>query len=210
MWSGETPANRVEGAAQAPECGCPSARIEVFPSALVTGRPPAGTPGDEPVSGLGHWPVQIRLIPPNALFLRGETCSSQRTAPPSPTRASTKTSCPGRVVMLGCPEFDDTEEYVAKFAEIFRVAGIKSITVVEMEVPCCSRLPRIVKSGLARAGIEVPIEEIVISRKGRIVEREPRQPPHSRDSCIWSPLCDTNGVWASSDFYSAIPAPLFS
>jgi hypothetical protein len=70
--------------------------------------------------------------------------------------------------MLGCPKFDDREEYAAKFAEIFRVADIRSITVVEMEVPCCSALPVIVGRGLAAAGKDVPLRVITITRNGHI------------------------------------------
>ena len=50
--------------------GCPSARIKTFPMA---GPGPAGVkeivPGGP--SALGHWPVQIRLVPAGAPFLRG-------------------------------------------------------------------------------------------------------------------------------------------
>jgi hypothetical protein len=42
-----------------------------------------------------------------------------------------------------CPKFDGAEEYIEKFAEIFKNAGIKSITMVYIEVPCCSGLPMI-------------------------------------------------------------------
>lgn len=49
----------------------------------------------------------------------------------------------GRVVMMVCPKFDGGEEYIEKFAEIFKTAGIKSITTVYIEVPCCSGLPMI-------------------------------------------------------------------
>lgn len=49
----------------------------------------------------------------------------------------------GRVVMMVCPKFDVAEEYIEKFAGIFKTAGIKSITMVYIEVPCCSGLPMI-------------------------------------------------------------------
>ena len=50
----------------------------------------------------------------------------------------------GRVVMMVvCPKFDGAEEYIEKFAEIFKTAGIKSNSTVYIEVPCCSGLPMI-------------------------------------------------------------------
>jgi hypothetical protein len=77
----------------------------------------------------------------------------------------------GKAVLLGCPKFDNAHEYVRKFAEIFRVAGIRSVTVIDMEVPCCSTLPAIVKKGMQEAGRDIAIEEVVINIRGGIVSR---------------------------------------
>jgi len=52
----------------------------------------------------------------------------------------------GNILMAGCPKFDDAEAYVQKFTDVFKTAGIKSITVLTMEVPCCQGLPVIVKN----------------------------------------------------------------
>ena len=61
------------------------------------------------------------------------------------------------------------QEYIDKFADIFKIAGIKSVTVVVMEVPCCSGLPMIVKKGMEAAGRNIPIEDLVISTRGKIL-----------------------------------------
>ena len=73
--------------------------------------------------------------------------------------------------MVGCPKFDDVQDYIQKFADIFNEADIKGVTVVVMEVPCCSALPVIVKRGMELAGRQIPLEEIVISRRGEILKR---------------------------------------
>jgi hypothetical protein len=75
----------------------------------------------------------------------------------------------GKAVLLGCPKFDNAQEYVKKFAEIFRTADIRSVTVIDMEVPCCSALPLIVRKGMQEAGKAVPIEEVVVSVRGKIL-----------------------------------------
>ena len=77
----------------------------------------------------------------------------------------------GRAVMMGCPKFDNVEAYVDKFSRVCRNAGLKSITSVIMEVPCCSALPTIVRKGLEKAGKQIPMEEVVISARGQVVER---------------------------------------
>jgi len=74
--------------------------------------------------------------------------------------------------MMGCPKFDDAQEYIDKFTEIFKVAEIKTVTCVIMEVPCCSGLPTIIQKGMDAAGKKVPMEVVVISARGQIIGRE--------------------------------------
>ena len=78
----------------------------------------------------------------------------------------------GKAVMVGCPKFDDVEAYIQKFAEIFRTADLKSVSVVVMEVPCCQGLPIIVEKGMEAAGKKVPLEKVVISARGELLGRE--------------------------------------
>jgi hypothetical protein len=75
----------------------------------------------------------------------------------------------GRVVLLGCPKFDDVAEYLQRFEEIFRVADIRTVTVVDMEVPCCSVLPNIVKKAMSASGKTIPLEEIVVGTRGQVL-----------------------------------------
>ena len=168
----------TEKETQAPEekavmpCGCPSTTIQAFvPSESgQTGRISAAV-GTESESLLSHWPVQIRLIPAKAPFLKGADllvlADCVAVAFPTLHRDFIK----GKVVMMGCPKFDEVQEYVTKFTEIFQTAGIKSITTVVMEVPCCTGLPGIVKKALDASGQKIPINEIVISTRGKVLEQ---------------------------------------
>ncbi|HOD76483.1 MAG TPA: hypothetical protein PKJ17_10670, partial [Syntrophorhabdaceae bacterium] len=58
-----------------------------------------------------------------------------------------------------------------RFATIFSSAGIRSITIAIMEVPCCSKMPLIVEAALKRSGKKIPVETIVINPRGEIVRR---------------------------------------
>jgi len=73
---------------------------------------------------------------------------------------------------VGCPKFDDAQAYIDKFGEIFNIAGVKSVTTMVMEVPCCSGLPTMVKKGLEKAGVIVPQKQVTISTCGEIVEEK--------------------------------------
>ncbi len=70
---------------------------------------------------------------------------------------------------MGCPKLDDAEFYIQRFKEIFLKAGIKSVTVAKMEVPCCSGLVQIVNEAMKLAGKSIPFEQITISVRGELL-----------------------------------------
>ena len=153
-------------------CGCPSTNIQTFApvSSCREANIPVGFEDSE--SALSHWPIQIRLIPATAPFLKGADLLVLADCCGVAIPTLHKDLLKGRVVMIGCPKFDDIQEYVEKFADIFKTADIKSVLSVVMEVPCCSGLPMIVKKGMDAAGKNIPIKELVISTRGKILEQK--------------------------------------
>jgi Pyruvate/2-oxoacid:ferredoxin oxidoreductase delta subunit len=170
-------------------CGCPSAILQTFvpQSACQKANEPreisafgsevgladrqVGAASEAgAASALGHWPVQVRLIPPTAPFLKGADLLVVADCVPVAFPTLHRDFLEGRAVMVGCPKFDDAQEYIDKFSDIFKHAGIKSVTVVVMEVPCCSGLPMMVKKGIADAGVNLALSEVVISTRGQILE----------------------------------------
>ncbi|MBU2497793.1 MAG: 4Fe-4S binding protein [Proteobacteria bacterium] len=153
-------------------CGCPSTLIQTFgPVASCEGANKATIQkGDG--SALSHWPIQIRLVPPTAPFLKGAHLLVAADCTPVAYPNFHQDFLKGKAVMMGCPKFDDVQGYVDKFAEIFKKADIRSVTVLDMEVPCCSALPTIVLRGIEAAGKKIPIEEVVITSRGEILKRE--------------------------------------
>jgi hypothetical protein len=153
-------------------CGCPSSHIQILSRSGPCEK--ANEPRGQEVSGseLGHWPVQIQLVPPKAPFLKKAHLLVAADCTPVAYPHFHRDFLKGKAVMVGCPKFDDVEAYVAKFRDIFREADLQSVTVVDMEVPCCSALPRIVKKGMEEAGKKVPLEEVTISPRGEIIRRD--------------------------------------
>ncbi|MBT8338975.1 MAG: 4Fe-4S ferredoxin [Desulfatitalea sp.] len=149
-------------------CGCPSTQIQSFAPCSQANQPIRH--GGAPDSALTHWPVQIRLVPPTAPFLKGADLLVAADCVPVALPSFHQELLQGKTVMLGCPKFDDSQAYVDRFAEIFKTAGIKSITAVVMEVPCCDGLPLIVKQGMEKAGVHLPINKVVVSTRGKILE----------------------------------------
>lgn len=151
-------------------CGCSSTHLRMFGGACETENQPLPQAGVS--SALSHWPVQIKLVPPTAPFLKGADLLVASDCTP--------VACPnfhldflkGRTVLMGCPKFEDTEEYVEKFADIFKTAGIRSIITLIMDVPCCSKMPLIVRQAMALAEKDIPVETVVVSPEGAIVKRK--------------------------------------
>jgi Fe-S-cluster-containing hydrogenase component 2 len=157
--------------------GCPSARLQNFAAQQSAPAPSpcqeANKPADfgEAESALSHWPVQIMLVPPTAPFLKGADLLVLADCVPVAFPTVHRDFIKGKAVMMGCPKFDNAQSYIEKFAQICKESGIKSITSVIMEVPCCSGLPMIVKKGMEMAGVDIPMEEVVISTRGKVLQR---------------------------------------
>ena len=163
------------------DCGCASTHIQSFkplPAATQatpcqSANIPINTLGTDTVdSALTHWPVQIRLIPPHAPFLQNSDILIAADCTAVTIRNFQEKYLEGKVVMMGCPKFDDAESYVQRFAEIIQTCNIKSLTILIMEVPCCSAMNIIIKKAIEKAGKSVPIEQITISTRGKELERK--------------------------------------
>lgn len=160
-----------------PEAGaaaacCPSQQIAVFePGASFPAAGASDAAAASSGSALSHWPVQIHLVPPSAPFLRGADLLVTADCVPVAYGAFHRDFVQGKVVLMGCPKFDDVPAYLQKFTDIFKQAGIRSVTILSMEVPCCSALPGIVKKAVAAAGKSIPVEEVLIGRRGAILDR---------------------------------------
>ncbi len=151
-----------------PSGGCPSARLQTLQP--MTPCQMANVPGLQAGSALAHWPVQIRLIPANAPFL--ENCDLLVAADCTAVAYAglQKDFLAGRVVMMGCPKFDDQQLYIDRFTEIFRTRQLKSLTILIMEVPCCHSMLQIIKKAVDAAKPAFPIRHVVISTRGEIKE----------------------------------------
>jgi NAD-dependent dihydropyrimidine dehydrogenase PreA subunit len=150
---------------------CPSADVRKFSTAPRGKDRPTGDDSQPGTSALSHWPVQIRLIPPDAPFLKGADLLVLADCVPVAFPTLHRDFLQGKAVMMGCPKFDDCEEYLEKFTRIFRQAEIRRVTVILMEVPCCSALPAIVRKALHHSAVNVPLEKVVVSRRGQILPK---------------------------------------
>jgi Pyruvate/2-oxoacid:ferredoxin oxidoreductase delta subunit len=120
-------------------------------------------------SALRNWPVQIRLVSSKALFFRGADLLVVADCVPFAYADLHADLLPGKAVLVGCPKFDDVEAYVEKITEILRLNDVRSVTVVNMDVPCCGGLRWIVDHALESSGKSIAVERRVLNVKGEMV-----------------------------------------
>lgn len=155
--------------------GCPGAamrdlRLNVLPT-VANHRPPApAEPTD--ASALAHWPIQLRLVPPNAPFLRQADLYLVADCVPFACADFHAQILRGRPIVIGCPKLDDAQAYVDKLAKMLIESEIRSLTVAHMEVPCCTNLLRIAGEAVRRAGSAIPLHDITVSIGGQILNEK--------------------------------------
>ncbi|MBI5518915.1 MAG: 4Fe-4S ferredoxin [Desulfovibrio sp.] len=153
-----------------PHGGCPGSRVMSMGQRPASPCQQANVPRQQSasISNLTHWPIQLRLVPPTAPFLQNARLLLTADCVPPSFPDFNERFLAGRIMLLGCPKFDDAQSYIDKVADILRNNHIKDITVVQMEVPCCAGMTAIAQRAAHAAGSNVPITTTVITRDGQI------------------------------------------
>lgn len=153
-----------------PFAGCPGTAAQSIPrDERAPGLPPVRAPGQAP-SRLRQWPVQLSLLNAAAPYFDNADLLIAADCVPFAYGGFHEDLLQGRILIIFCPKLDsDIEGYIAKLAEIFTRHTIRSITVARMEVPCCGGVRFVVDKALAQAGTRIPVQEITISIRGRVL-----------------------------------------
>lgn len=120
-------------------------------------------------SQLGQWPVQLKLVSPMAPYFAGADVMLVADCVPFAMGDFHSKLLKDKAIAVACPKLDDTGSYAQKIADIITTGKPKSLTVVHMEVPCCTGLLRIAEKALALAGSNLKINDVTISLRGDIL-----------------------------------------
>ncbi|MGA2071225.1 MAG: 4Fe-4S binding protein [Sedimentisphaerales bacterium] len=123
-------------------------------------------------SQLTHWPVQLKLVSPHAPYFADARLLLVADCVPFAMGDFHSKFLRGHSIVVGCPKLDDALFYVEKLADILKTNKLKSLSVVHMEVPCCSGLTRIAQQALAKAGVKMTFEDVTIGLNGSISKVE--------------------------------------
>jgi hypothetical protein len=115
--------------------------------------------------------VQLALVPPSAPFLKGaDVVLAAHCVPFAYAGFHRDFLGENKALLVACPKLDDFHAHQEKLNDILKTSGIKSLTVLHMEVPCCSGLSRIVAQALAGSGKNIPCVRAIVGRDGKTTE----------------------------------------
>jgi NAD-dependent dihydropyrimidine dehydrogenase PreA subunit len=151
-----------------PFASCPGSAPRSIPRGGRYGlprQPAGGTTGSE----LRQWPVQLALLNPAAPYFDNADLLISADCVPFAYPGFHAEFLKGRILIIFCPKLDaDIEGYITKLAAIFTQHTIRTITLLHMEVPCCSGVRYVVDKALAKAGVTIPIDEKTVTIEGKI------------------------------------------
>jgi NAD-dependent dihydropyrimidine dehydrogenase PreA subunit len=147
-------------------CGCPGHRAKV-----ISHKEPIKVSEEkvELSSQLRQWPVQIKLVSPIAPYFEGADILIAADCTAFAYANIHQEFMKGRITLIGCPKLDDVD-YSEKLTAILKNNNVKSITVLRMEVPCCSGIVNAVKNAIIASGKLIPWGYKVVATDGTLLD----------------------------------------
>ncbi len=145
--------------------GCPGSMAREIKSE-VSGKK-EGFSGPAP-SELSQWPIQLHLISPVAPYFKECDLLIAADCTAFALGSFHQDMLKGKRLAIACPKLDETGGYVEKIAELLKNNTVYSLTVVIMEVPCCTGLFRMVQEAVELSGTHLPVKRVVVGLDGTI------------------------------------------
>lgn len=147
--------------------GCPGSQGRMLNQKKIEVK--NSTASGEVVSQLNQWPVQIKLVSPNAMYLNNANLLIAADCTAYAYGDFHNKFIKNKITLIGCPKLDEGD-YAEKLTSILKLNDIKSVTVVRMEVPCCGGIVNAVKNALKASEKMIPWQVVTISTNGEILE----------------------------------------
>lgn len=165
-----TPNPISQGFSPGPGGGCPGAKVLQFENNQGNEKiSNEAETGSQP-SELRQWPIQLHLVPPTAPYFKDADMLLGADCVAYAIGDFHRKYLKGHGLAIACPKLDQGMEiYLEKLVAMIDQAGINTLTVMIMEVPCCAGLLHLAKEATARAGRKVPVKEVVVNLRGEII-----------------------------------------
>lgn len=163
--------------------GCPGSKIIDFnidldnvngAVASANGNNAAtSTPAADAPSELRQWPVQLHLLNPQAGYFKNADVVLAADCVAYSMGNFHNQYLKGKTLAIACPKLDSNKEsYVEKLTAMISQSNINTLSVVMMEVPCCSGLLQLATMARQQAGRNIPIKKSIIGVQGNLLTEE--------------------------------------
>ncbi len=152
------------------EGGCPGSQARSFePKGMAVDLEQVNSIQSE----LRQWPVQMHLINPAASYLKNSDMVLAADCVAYALGDFHSKYLKGKSLAIACPKLDESQDsYLTKLVQLIDNAKINTLTVIIMQVPCCSGLLRLAKVAVSKAERKVPVKAIIVSPEGGIIKEE--------------------------------------
>ena len=124
-----------------------------------------------------QWPIKLELVPTKAPFFENAELLFTADCAPA-TLKNFHAHMANKRVVIGCPKFNDARAYAEKLTDILTKNNIASLTVLHMEVPCCSGLKWAINKALTDSTKQIPLKVYEIKIGGDLVAlTQPKKTP---------------------------------
>lgn len=157
---------------KAASAGCPGSQSQMIKPAFSAQNISPAT-AENTKSELQQWPVQMHLINPNASFFQKSDLLLAADCVAFSLAGFHQNHLKGKMLAIACPKLDTGKEtYLSKLVKLIDDAEINTLTVMIMEVPCCSGLIQLAQQAAAMANRKVPIKKVVVSIRGEVISED--------------------------------------
>ncbi len=150
--------------------GCPGSREMNFKSTNENNTEP--TVG-KIKSQLTQWPIQMHLINPAAPYYQGADVLLTADCVAYALGDFHRDYLQDKSIAIACPKLDQGQDtYLEKIKSWIDDAKINTLTVLIMQVPCCTGLLNLAQQAAEGATRKVPIKYVVVGVQGEILQEE--------------------------------------
>lgn len=122
-------------------------------------------------SHLTQWPIQLHLVSPQANYYQNSNLLLTADCVGFSYPDFHKDLLNGKSIAIACPKLDSNQEiYQQKLTSMINESNLKSITVMIMQVPCCSGLFHLAKEAIDESGKNIPLKIVMIGVKGEVLQ----------------------------------------
>ena len=152
-------------------CGCPGSKMFSFDE--LDDAPAAGGMGASVPSALRQWPIQLHLVSPTAPYFEGSDVLLAADCCAFAMGDFHSNHLQGKSLAVACPKLDQGQDiYLQKLVEMINESKINTLTVMVMEVPCCTGLVQLASQALNIAERKVPLKKVTVGIRGDVLAED--------------------------------------